>query len=174
MGHANSDLAVFRLRWTSTQEWHDIYQKENLDDLQRFFDHYMKGVQNDWEETPQIRLSLLGYNRPSVVNRVEPSYPPPDFQYKTLYLDSATNSLVSTPALETTSSSYQADAPADDGLHFTLKFNTYTELCGVSKVKLFMSTMEHEDMVGVPDIPSIDRELIWRKGRVRRDSEVGP
>jgi hypothetical protein len=28
----------YRLRWTLTQECHDIYQPENIDDLQRFFD----------------------------------------------------------------------------------------------------------------------------------------
>lgn len=147
-----------RLRWTATQEWHDIYQPENNDDLQKFFDKYMRGVDNDWEQTPQIRLSLLGYNRPAVVNRPEPSYPPPDFKNTTLYLDGANGSLRDTRSNETESVRYQADDRTHEGQYFTYTFQEYTELCGVSKVKLFMSAAEHDDMVR----PS---EVSWDKPR---------
>jgi uncharacterized protein len=144
------DPRAVRLRWTSTQEWHDIYQKENLDDLQKFFDHFMKGKENGWQTTPAVRLSLLGYNRPSVVNRAEPSYPPPDFKYTTLFLDAKTSSLQAHPVLGPSTTSYQADSSSDNGVYFDLKFESYTELCGISRVKLFMSAVEHNDMVDYP------------------------
>lgn len=52
----------FRLRIHDTQEWHDLYQKSTNDDLQLFFDKYAKGIDNAWEKTPKVRVSLLGYN----------------------------------------------------------------------------------------------------------------
>lgn len=33
-----------------------------VDDLQRYFDWYLKGIDNGWEkDTPRVRLSLLGF-----------------------------------------------------------------------------------------------------------------
>lgn len=114
----------------------------------------MKGTENGWEQTPRIRLSLLGYNRPSIVNRPEPSYPPPDFRYTTLYLDAKTSSLQSPLPPEPATATYQADSRSDNGVGFTFKFDTYTELCGISKAKLFMSAVDHDDMVRTPDASS--------------------
>lgn len=53
----------FRLRIHSKQEWSDLYAPENVDDLQKFFDYYLKGVKNDWTHTPTVRVSLLRYNK---------------------------------------------------------------------------------------------------------------
>lgn len=54
-----------RLRVHPTQEWYDMYQPETNDELQRFLDRYTKGIQNDWEETPQVRVSILRFNQVS-------------------------------------------------------------------------------------------------------------
>ena len=107
----------------------------------------MRGIDNGWEKTPKIRQSMLGYNRLSVVNRPATQYPPPDFQYETLYLDSSAGTLVQdAPSVQGTVR-YQADSSNDEGCHFTYKFDQYTELCGITKAKLYMSTTEHDDMV---------------------------
>lgn len=53
-----------RLRIHATQEWHDLYQESNNDELQLFFDRFAKGLQNDFEnKTPKVRVSLLGFNQ---------------------------------------------------------------------------------------------------------------
>lgn len=44
------------LRIHTMQEWHDLYQPENIDDLQKFLDHFMVSANNGWQETPNIRL----------------------------------------------------------------------------------------------------------------------
>jgi hypothetical protein len=54
-----------RLRVHATQEWHDLYQKSTNDDLQKFLDHYLKSIDNGWEKTPKVRVSLLQYNEVS-------------------------------------------------------------------------------------------------------------
>ena len=45
------------LRVHNTHEWTDFYNPENVEDLRRFFDHYLKGVDNGWEATPKVRLT---------------------------------------------------------------------------------------------------------------------
>lgn len=114
--------------------------------MQRFFDHYLKGIDNGWENTPKMRLSMLGYNRPSIVNRPIDNFPPNNFRYKTFFLNTSDRSLSTSPPKENSSASYQADDVNDPGFTFVHTFDKYTELCGFSRVKLFMSTNEHDDM----------------------------
>lgn len=138
------------MRWTTTQEWHDIYKQENLDDLQRFFDKYMLDKGNGWETTPRVRYSLLGYNRPSIVNQSAPQFPPAKFRYETLFLDATEGVLGHQKPSTEGVVEYQADSPSDDGCSFLHTFDGYTELCGVSKAKVYMSTLDHDDMVSFP------------------------
>jgi predicted acyl esterase len=140
-------VSDYRLRWTSTQEWHDIYQPENIDGLQKFFDKYMLGIDNGWEKTPKIRCSMLGYNRPSVINRPASEYPPADFTYETLFLDANTGKLSDRQPSDEGIVEYQADLRSDDGCKFVYTVEKYTELFGISKLKVWMSTDDHNDMV---------------------------
>ncbi|GKU11896.1 unnamed protein product, partial [Fusarium langsethiae] len=39
------------LRTHTTHEWHDYYTPEHVEDLYKFFEKYLNGVDNDWEET---------------------------------------------------------------------------------------------------------------------------
>ncbi|KAK1995275.1 alpha/beta-hydrolase [Colletotrichum falcatum] len=58
-------------KWISihaTQEWYDLYSKSRVDDLQRFFDLYLKGIENGWEQTPPVRLAVLGFNKPPILD----------------------------------------------------------------------------------------------------------
>ena len=47
------------LRIHASLEWPDYYDEANVEDLRRFFDHYLKGEDNGWEETPRVRYSVL-------------------------------------------------------------------------------------------------------------------
>lgn len=125
-----------------------MYQPENVDDLAKFLDKYTKKIDNGWEKTSPIRLSLLGYNQPSVVHRPVTSYPPPEFQYKTLHLDAKSASLGDNPAKVAALTDYDSTGTEGHGDRSTFKytFDKYTELCGFSKVQLFMSTKDHDDM----------------------------
>jgi predicted acyl esterase len=49
------------IRFHPTQEWFDLYTPRYIDDLQRFFDRYLKGIDNGWEKTPKARISILTY-----------------------------------------------------------------------------------------------------------------
>ncbi|KAF4815256.1 Cocaine esterase [Colletotrichum siamense] len=145
------------LRIHPTQEWFDIYQPETNDDLQRFLDHYLLANDNGWELTPKVRLSLLRYNAPPISFRAEDNYPPSRVQYKTFYLNSSEGKLQDKAPATDAVTSYQSDSWKDDGAHFTLKFDKYTELCGFSRAKLFVSCQDFDDMDVYLIIRKIDR-----------------
>lgn len=118
-------------------------------------DHYLLGKDNGWETTPKIRISLLRYNRDPISFRPEDDYPPKRVKYETFYLNAALGTLQT--RLQETESAVQYDSESwdDDGAHFTLKFDKPTELIGFSKVKLFMSCADLNDM----DVYVIMRKL---------------
>ncbi|KAH6629745.1 Alpha/Beta hydrolase protein [Boeremia exigua] len=147
------------LRIHGTQEWHDLYKPENNDDLQRFLDRYLLNKENGWENTPKVRLSLLRFgDRLPIVERPEDDYPPARTQYHTMYLDAGKRSLSYSTPEQATSASYIADQWEDQGVQFTYTFDKYTELVGPSKVKLFMSTNDNDDMDVYVIIRKLDRD----------------
>ncbi|KAF9701523.1 hypothetical protein EKO04_000001 [Ascochyta lentis] len=143
------------LRIHHSQEWFDIYSPDAIDDLQRFLDHYLLDKDNGWENTPKVRISLLRYNAPPITSRPEDNYPPSRTVYETFYLDGKTSQLSKSVSPEESVVSYQSDSWDDDGSHFTYTFNRYTELCGFSKVRLYMSCNDLDDM----DVYVIIRKL---------------
>ncbi|KAF5980733.1 x-pro dipeptidyl-peptidase c-terminal non-catalytic domain-containing protein [Fusarium coicis] len=136
------------LRVHHTQEWYDIYRKKNNDELQKFFDRYCKGISNDWEQTPRLRLSLLGFDgspAKTIVERAEAAFPVPGTEYRKFFLDAATLSLsLEKPAAES-NTSYEAHHMTDC-TDFSVRFHEYTEVSGYPVVKLWMSCDEHDDM----------------------------
>ncbi|KPI34684.1 Cocaine esterase [Cyphellophora attinorum] len=152
------NIEIPMLRIHPTQEWHDLYQPESNDDLQRFMDHYLAGKDNGWEFTPKVRVSLLRFNRPAIAHRVEDNYPPSRTTYRTLYLDSKAGSLVPEVPMQDATVSYASDDWEDDGAHFTYKFDKYTELVGPSKATLYMSTKASDDMDVFVIIRKLDME----------------
>ena len=140
-------------RWLTihdTQEWHDLYQPKRIEDLNKFFDHYLKGIDNGWQSTPRVRASLLGYNQPNIADHEVPDWPLPNTQYTKLYL-SAQGQLNSAPSTTTATASYQSDIAAqqkdaDDGeLLFSHTFTKRTYLLGYSKAQLHISAQSHHD-----------------------------
>lgn len=121
----------------------------------------MLNVDNGWEKTPTVRLSLLGYNRPHVINRPAASYPPPEFVYRKFYLDASKSALEHSLLSSRSSQEYNAAVhrtEVDVGARFDLTFDRYTELCGFSRLKLFMATPDHDDMDVYAVLRKVDRQ----------------
>lgn len=49
-----------------------LTRRHNSDDLQKFFDRYLKGIENGWEDTPKVRLTMISFTGKDVVERPEP------------------------------------------------------------------------------------------------------
>ena len=137
----------------STQEWYDLASNERIVDLAKFFDFYMKDVQNGWEETSPVRLSLLGFNLPhEIKSLLALPWTQPGCASLKLHLD-ADQSLHEGPTTaDNATLSYQADVPAkqtdsDAGeLLFKYTFARKTLLAGPSKLVVHMSAEIQNDL----------------------------
>ncbi|KAK9437266.1 hypothetical protein VB005_08252 [Metarhizium brunneum] len=139
------------LRVHASQEWHDLYRKEAMDDLQRFYDCFAKGkVDNGWMETPRLRLSLIGMCgsiAPTINERPEAgsSFPLSRTKSVKYFLDASTMELVAQQPEHQSRALYEAHSFTAQAV-FTMKFSKYTELSGFPWVKLYMSCKEKDDM----------------------------
>ncbi|KAH0594681.1 hypothetical protein MHUMG1_07515 [Metarhizium humberi] len=139
------------LRVHATQEWHDLYQESTNNELNKFFDFYLKGAENGWHKTPKVRVSLLRYNKEPLVDQSYPDWPIPSTVAGTLYLQ-ADNSLAKTPPPTPETLSYMSDVPfqqADDDseeLYFTYTFQSPCALVGTARAVLYMACEAADDM----------------------------
>ena len=74
------------LRVHNTQEWADFYNPKYSDDLKKFLDRYLKDINNGWEVTPYVRVSVLDPGGEDLVDRPEKDFPLPQQKLKTYYL----------------------------------------------------------------------------------------
>lgn len=132
------------LRVHNTMEWPDYYSPESVADLRRFFDHYLKGVDNGWEATPRVRLSVLDPGGQDTVNRAYGEFPPPQARHRALYLDGATGSLVDAlPEAESTVR-YTADDNSSVAA-LTYRFDHDAEIIGHVSMRLWVEAEGHDD-----------------------------
>jgi len=125
-------------------QWADFHNPENLEDLRRFFDRYLKDIRNGWEETPRVRLDVMDYGDVDYqVKRPEKEFPLARTQYKKLFLDANTGQLSPEPVEQESSVRYDAT----EGLAtFTISFNEDTELTGYMKLRLWVEADGSDDM----------------------------
>lgn len=134
------------LRVHNRQEWVDLYDSENQADLRRFFDHFLKGKNNGWENTPRVRLSILDPGGTDRVNVPAEDFPLKNQNIRKLYLDSATGELVEEAPAES-SVTYNAEADDETGrTSFKLSFDRDTNLIGYCKIKLWAEAQGYDDM----------------------------
>ncbi|KAK1624259.1 Alpha/Beta hydrolase protein [Colletotrichum phormii] len=123
----------------ATQEWFDLYSQERTDDLQQFFDRYMKGVDNGWEKTSPVRLAVLGYNKPPVIDLPFDSLPwlspsATNTKLQRLYLG-AEKTLQQSNNTNATTLSYEGT----ETIVFTHTFSQSTKLLGPTKLVVHVS-----------------------------------
>lgn len=143
------------IKWNPWQEWYDLWAvEESRLELKKFFDRYLKGEQNDWEETPKVRWTVLQYGeKEPIENIVMPDFPHPDTKYTTFYLGQNT---LSTEPVETEGVvSYNGEGT--DRVHFNYTFDKPTTLVGPPKIYLNMSCKEHNDMNVYVQIRKLDK-----------------
>lgn len=133
------------LRVHNTNEWYDYYTPDNVDDLRRFFDHYLKGIDNGWETTPRVRLSVLNPGGEDIVNRPEKEFPLARTQYERFYLSAPDSSLNTTPREMTSSAVYDSES-ADNRLVFRYRMPEATEITGYMKLHLWVAALDNDDM----------------------------
>lgn len=133
------------LRIHNTMEWPDYYEEVYSNDLLRFFDHYLKGADNGWQETPRVRYSVLDLEGNDRINQPAGEFPPEDFDEVRYYLDAASTAM----SLEAPASAATAvyDGQSEEGVaSFTLRIESPTDLVGYPKARLWVEADGSDDM----------------------------
>ena len=74
-------------------EWPYFYTPENLEDLRRFFDRYLKGIRNGWELTPRVRIDVMDADDfDHASKRAEAEFPLARTHYQEFFLDAEAKS----------------------------------------------------------------------------------
>jgi len=127
------------LRVNNRQEWTDQYDPDNQLDLLRFFDHYLKGHNNGWENTPRIRMSILDPGGTDKINVPYAAWPIPGTRYSRLYLDGDARVLSPAPVPRPTELTYAAK---DGQVEFTYRFEQDTQVTGYLKAHLWVEAKD--------------------------------
>ncbi|MFJ6531757.1 CocE/NonD family hydrolase [Microbacterium sp. NPDC091662] len=133
------------LRIHNGQEWPDYYDEDNVEDLRRLFDHYLKGIDNGWESTPRVRYAVLDLAGGDRVNEPADEFPPTDAVSTKLYLDARTRRLTPETPVDASTVAYDVDKNPN-AASFLLRFDDVTELVGYPKAHLFVEARDADDM----------------------------
>lgn len=81
------------LRIHDRQEWPYYYDKDNIEELRRFFDHYLLGIDNHWEKTPEVRYPLLNFHGENRTDIPSSEFPPKGVHNKKYYFNGNSRTL---------------------------------------------------------------------------------
>lgn len=143
------------------KEWESYYARESLEQQKEFFDYYLKGIENDWKDTPkvsyEVRDKFYRGNTKTATN-----FPLPNTKETALYLDGSDMTLKDLKPEASTKVSYNSESEGKDEVKFNKVFNEDTELTGNMKLKLWVSAEEADDMdlfVGIKKINKQGEEV---------------
>ncbi len=133
------------LRIHNTMEWPDYYEEVNLAEQHRFFDHFLKGIDNGWQETPRVRYSVLDLEGHDRVNVPAGEFPPEDVSHVKYYLDAESDALSTETPAKAAKASY--DAQSEEGrASFTVTVQQPTDFVGYPKLRLWVEADGSDDM----------------------------
>ncbi len=133
------------LRIHNTMEWPDSYEEANLNDLLRFFDHFLKDSDNGWQETPRVRYAILDLEGNDRIHQPAGEFPPEDVSEVKYYLDAASHALSTEAPADGVTASYDAESEQDSA-SFTFRVDSPTEFVGYPKVQLWVEADGSDDM----------------------------
>ncbi|WNG28271.1 CocE/NonD family hydrolase [Cystobacter fuscus] len=133
------------LRIHATQEWPDYYDETNVQDLRRFFDYYLKGEDNRWEQTPRVRYSVLDLEGGDRSHLVANEFPPEGVTYAKYYLDGRSRTLNTERPSDEATAAYDSESnPAL--VSFAIRFDEETMMVGYPKARLWVEVEGADDM----------------------------
>lgn len=146
-GFYDVDCSKKWIRFSPYQEWHDIWAVPKYTrELLSFFDKYLKGIDNDWESTPQVRMTTLRFgDQDAIVDEPISSFPPPQVQDRQLFL-SDDGALDPNGSPSSTSISTYNSEDGTSHASFTYTFDKKSRLCGIPKAVLYMSCDVRDDL----------------------------
>lgn len=133
------------LRIHNGQEWPDYYDEANLADQRRFFDRYLKDIDNGWESTPKVRYAVHDFQGGDQVNVPADAFPPANATSTKYYLDGIRRTLATAaPAVPSTAA--YAPGVSPDAVSFITRFDKETTLVGYPRAHLWVEAQGADDM----------------------------
>jgi predicted acyl esterase len=133
------------LRIHNSQEWPDYYDDANVDDLRQFFDHYLKDMDNGWQQTSAVRYSVLDLEGGDQVGISADAFPPANVTSMKYFLDGLARSLTTEAPANGVECVYSVDVNPN-AVSFITRFDQETELIGYPKAHLFVEARGADDM----------------------------
>ena len=143
------------MRVHNSHEWNDYYTE--FEDLRRFFDRFLKDVDNGWDAVPKVRLAVLDPGGKDTVNRPEADFPLANTQYTPLYLDAASGSMELDKPQKAGSVDYDPVDKAGRAV-FTHRFERDTEIVGYIKLRLWVEALEADDLDLYAEVRKLDAD----------------
>lgn len=133
------------LRIHNTQEWPDYYDERNLERLRRFFDHFLKGADNGWAETPRVQYAVHDFRGGDTVDHAAGTFPPETVTNTKFYLNGGSRALTMQAPVPEIPAFY--DTTTDPALvSFVVRFEQETVLVGYPKAHLWVEAASADDM----------------------------
>ena len=120
------------------EHWTEFYTDYGVSLQRRFLDHFLKGLDNEWDAQPPVMLRVRTVDG-GFVDRTEDAWPIPRTRWTRLYLDPAGMALRDEPPAADASVSFDGlDGP---GVTFMAEpFGEDTEITGPSSLRLHVSS----------------------------------
>lgn len=126
------------------KKWQFFYQPENVELLRQFFDRFLRGVQNDVDSWPPVRLEVRERFYVGAY-QTEQEWPIARTEYRALHLDAGSLALQKTPPTTPSATRYAASEGSAHA-EFTHRFSADTDLVGHMKLRLWVEADGANDM----------------------------
>lgn len=133
-------------KWLYTHrsgKWAAYYTPEAVQFQLKFFDYFLKGIQNGMTDIPPVRLEVREYRDVVSSIRSENAWPLVNTKWTTVYLDGKNNTLSTKLNSEISKSNFSI---VDESLQFNYKFAEDCEIVGPIKLILFVQLDGVTDM----------------------------
>jgi predicted acyl esterase len=119
------------------EHWTHFYTDYGREIQLRFFDHFLKGIDNGWDEQPPVQLQIRHVDK--FVERHENEWPIARTEWAKFYLDPSRHMLQTEPVEQEACVTFPA--MSDEGVTFrTAPLEKETEITGPVAVKLFLAS----------------------------------
>lgn len=141
------------------EHWTEFYTDYGIALQRAFFDRFLKGEDNGWDERPPVLLQVRRID--GFVERTEREWPLARTQWTRLHLDASSMSLTEEAPEVATTAAFRA---SDGSLTFrTAPFETETEITGPMAARLFAasSTTDADVFLTVQLLDTKDRPVLF-------------
>lgn len=133
------------LRIHNTQEWPDYYSDAGQEDREKFFDYYLKDIDNGWKNTPHVRYSLLDMEGGDKLNIPAEQFGYGDnIEYTKFYLNGKFRNLDRKASTEEVIVKYDTQG-IPGRISFMTTFDEETNLVGYPKLHLYAEVEGADD-----------------------------